>query len=125
MMLNYLKNEYAEYFLKDGIIHITYKNGISINLDAAVKIVEDRLLFQEGEPFPVLCDIRGIREVDKSARDYLAIEGSLLVKAVAFIIEPPMSETLSKFYIRTSNPPIPVELFNDNSGALDFLNRFL
>ncbi|RDY57827.1 hypothetical protein [Flagellimonas nanhaiensis] len=124
-MLNYLKNEYAEYIQHDGIVCITYKNGISINLDAAVKIVEDRLLFQEGDPFPVLCDIRGVREVDKSARDYLAMEGSLLIKAVAFIVEPPLSEILSKFYLKTSNPPIPTELFTENSEAMNFLNKYL
>lgn len=124
-MLNYLENEYAEFILQNEIVHIIYKNGISINLDTAVKIVEDRLLFQQGEPFPILCDIRGVKEVDKSARDYLAIEGSLLIKAVAFIIEPPLSEILSRFYIKTSHPPIPTDLFHQNSDALIFLNKFL
>lgn len=124
-MSNYFENEYAEYLLIDQIVHITYKKGVNIDLAASVEIVKDRLMFQQGKSFPILCDIRNLREVNKSARDYLAIEGSLWVKAVAFIIEPPVSEVLSKFYLKTSNPPIPIESFKQIPEALSYLNTFL
>jgi len=124
-MLPYVENDYAEYHCLDRILYITYKDGVNIDLKAAVQIVKDRLLLHEGQSLPVLCDIRGVKEINKSARDYLAMEGSVLIKAVAFIIKPPVSEMLSKFYLKTSKPPIPTASFEDIEEALVFLNGFL
>ena len=124
-MRNYFENDYTSYRFQDGILHIIYHQGVSIDLNAAVQIVKDRLLLHEGRLLPVLCDIRGIKEINKSARAYLAIEGSILIKAVAVIVEPPVSEMLSEFYIRTSNPPIPTQSFERMEDALDFLNEFM
>ena len=123
-MQNFLENDHAEYLLKDQIIHVTYKNGVYIDLRSAVQIVKDRLLLHEGRTFPVLCDARGIRFTNKSARDYFAIEGSTLITAVAFITEPPVSELVTEFYLRTNKPPIPTRTFKNASEALTFLNKF-
>ena len=123
-MLTYFENDYAEYRFLDRILFITYKKGVSIDLNAAVHIVKDRLILQEGQSLSILCDIQGVKEINKSARDYLAVEGSVLIKAVAFIIKPPVSEMLSKFYLQTSKPSIPTEPFEHIEEALVFLNGF-
>lgn len=120
----FLENDFATYHIRDGILRINYRQGISIDLPTAILIVEDRMALQEGLPYPVLCDIRGIHEVDKSARDYLAIEGSVLVTAVAFLIEPTVSRVLSEFFLRIHNPPIPSKAFTDREAALAFLAGF-
>lgn len=124
-MRNYFENDYTSYRFLDGIMHIIYHHGVSIDLNAAIQIVKDRLFLHEGRALPILCDIRGIKEINKSARAYLAIEGSTLIKAVAVIVDPPVSKMLSEFYIRTSNPPIPTKSFEDMEEALSFLNEFL
>ena len=123
-MLDFFENDYATYKLSDGILSIRYHGGVSIDFDAAVQIVKDRLLMQQGERLPVLCDIRGVKEINKSARGYLAAEGSVLIKAAAFIIESPVSEVLSSFYLRTNKPPIPNRSFQSIEEAKSFLNRF-
>lgn len=123
-MTPYFDNDYAAYKLHDGILYITYHRGVYIDLPAAVQIVKDRLLLHEGRQLPVLCDIRGIKEANKSARVYLAMEGSILVKAVAFLVETPVSEMMSKFYVRTSTPPIATQSFEHQEQALSFLNKF-
>lgn len=117
-------NEYADYAIIDDIFHITYKDNIVLNLPAAVQIVKDRLSIQEGRFMPVLCDIRKIKSINKAARGYLSIEGSILVTAVAFIIDSPVSEMLSEFYLKTSKPPIPTRSFNNVQDALLFLKEF-
>jgi len=119
-----IENEYATYRLMDGILHITYSKDVILDLPSAVYIVKDRLLIHEGRFLPVLCDIRHIKEINKAARTYLSIEGSTLIKAVAFIVESPVSKMLSEFYLRTSKPPIPTRSFNNMSEALSFLNTF-
>ncbi|WP_439337963.1 DUF7793 family protein [Thalassobellus citreus] len=125
-MRNYFENDYASYkFLDDGILHIIYHQGVSIDLDAAIQVVKDRLLLHEGQFLPILCDIRGIKNINKSARAYVAMEGSTLIKAVAVIIEPPVSKMLSEFYIRTSTPQIPTKSFENKEDALKFLRAFM
>lgn len=124
-MRNYFENDYTSYRFHDGVLHIIYHEGVSVDLNAAVQIVKDRLLLHEGRHLPILCDIRGIKDINKSARAYLAMEGSTLIKAVAVIVEPPVSEMLSEFYIRTSNPPIPTQSFEHMEDALVFLKEFM
>ena len=119
-----LSNEYATYQIIDGILHIDYHKDVVLDLPAAVYIVKDRLSIQEGRFMPVLCDIRYIQAINKAARGYLSIEGSVLVKAVAFLIDSPVSEVLSEFYLRTSKPPIPTESFTTKNEALRFLSDF-
>tara|TARA_R110002074_G_scaffold220234_4_gene390848 strand:- start:406 stop:783 length:378 start_codon:yes stop_codon:yes gene_type:complete len=124
-MRNYFENDYTSYRFHDGVLHIIYHQGVSVDLNAAVQIVKDRLLLHEGRHLPILCDIRGIKDINKSARAYLAMEGSTLIKAVAVIVEPPVSEMLSEFYIRTSNPPIPTQSFEHMEDALVFLKEYM
>ena len=124
-MRNYFENDYTSYRFHNGILHIIYHQGVSIDLKAAVQIVKDRLSLHEGKTLPILCDIRGIKEINKSARAYLAMEGSTLIKAVAVIVEPPVSEMMSEFYIRTSNPIIPTKSFENLEDAMVFLGQFM
>lgn len=123
-MISYFENDYASYKVHEGILYVTYHRDVSIDLEAATQIVKDRLTLHEGRPLPILCDMRGVKEVNKAARAYLAIEGSILIKAVAFIVEPPVTEMLSLFYIRTSAPPIPTKPFKTLEEALVFLTPF-
>lgn len=124
-MQNYFENDFTRYMLVDNIVHIIYKKGVIIDLQASKRIVKDRLMFQEERAYPILCDIRQLRKVDKAARDYLALEGSLLIKALAFIIEPPVTDVMTRFYLMTNHPDIPTASFREISKALAFLGRFL
>lgn len=119
----FAENEYATYVIKEGILYVEYKN-VKLDLAAAISIVEDRFVVQEGQSIPVLCDIRKVRGINKTARIYLSIEGSSFVKAVAFIVEAPVSDMFSKFYLRTSKPPIPTMVFETISEALIFLKKY-
>ncbi|MCM4164814.1 MULTISPECIES: hypothetical protein [unclassified Arenibacter] len=124
-MQNYFENDFTQYMLVDNIVHIIYKKGVFIDLQASKRIVRDRLMFQEERAYPVICDIRQLRKVDKAARDYLALEGSLLIKALAFIIEPPVSDVMTRFYLMTNHPDIPTASFREISKALAYLGRFI
>lgn len=119
-----LSNDYATFWIDDGILHFIYHPAVVIDLIAAEKVVTDRLKFQGEKIYPVFCDTRGIRDTDKSARDYLAKEGSLMTTAVAFIVNPPISHAITKFYIRTNKPVIPTKIFTEKYDALKFLKAY-
>ncbi|TGV01406.1 hypothetical protein EM932_15850 [Flavivirga rizhaonensis] len=122
-MIDHIENEYAKFWIEKDILHFVYKNGISIDQSVAMKVVEDRLLLQQGKTLSILCDMRGVKKINKSARNYLALEGSILIKAVALLVNNPLSSTISGFYIKTSNPAIITQVFTDEKEALKFLNN--
>lgn len=119
----FIENEFATYTIDDGILHIEYKD-VNLDLSAAISVVKDRLLLQEGECIPVLCDIHHIKEINMAARIYLSVEGSAFINAVAFIVATPVSEMQSKFYLSTRKPRIPTMVFEKKSDALMFLNKY-
>lgn len=121
-MENHIENNFAELWIENDILFFIYKEKSTIDLKAAIKIVEDRLNLHQGRELPILCDIRGIIEINKAARDYLAIEGSLLIKEVALVVSPPISQLISKFYLKTSNPPIKTEVFLNKDDAIKYLS---
>lgn len=119
------ENPYVVYLMTYDLLHVVYKKGISIDLKAAQHIVRDRMLLQEGREMPVLCDIRGVKRVNKPARDYFALEGSLWVKALAFLIDPPITDMISDFYLGTHAPSFPTRSFSNKSEALAFLKSVM
>ncbi|MDD7888265.1 hypothetical protein [Flavivirga sp. 57AJ16] len=122
-MKDQIENQSAKFWIEKDILYFVYKKGVSIDLPLAMKVVEDRLLLQQGKSFLILCDMRGVKSIDKSARDYLAIEGSALIKAVALLVNNPLTNTISGFYIKTSNPAITTQIFTEEKEALKFLNN--
>ncbi|CAD5268119.1 MULTISPECIES: hypothetical protein [unclassified Imperialibacter] len=119
-----IENEFASFFLKDGILHFIYKPNTELNLDAAKKVVEDRKTIQKGKSYPVLCDIRGLKDVDKVARDFLAKEGSSLVDAVALVVDSPAYEFMANFYLKVSKPDVPTKMFSSIEEALEYIKKF-
>lgn len=115
------ENTYAVYLLTDDLLHIIYKKGHYIDLKAAQHIVRDRMMLQEGREMPILCDIREVRRVNKPARDYFALEGSLWIRALAFLIDPPVTDVISTFYQSTHALSVPTQSFTKKSEALAFL----
>ena len=123
-MKNHIENEYAKFWIENDILYFIYKNGITIDQSTAIKVVEDRLLLQQGKSFLIFCDMRGVKSINKSARNYLAIEGSVLIEAVALLVNNPLGNTISGFYIKTSNPVITTQVFTTKEDALGFLNNY-
>jgi hypothetical protein len=123
MRSKYFENQFAEYWVEDGVLFFIYKPGTNMNLEAARQVVKDRLEVQNGKSYPVFCDMRGVRDSDKPARDYLAKEGSSLVRAVAVLTDSPVTKIMLNFYLTISKPLIPTKMFTDRSQALQYLKH--
>lgn len=117
------ENEFAEIRIQDGILFHVFKTGTVITLDVARKTVSDRLKLQKGMAYPVLCDIRGIKSVEKAAREYLALEGSLLILEVAYLVSAPYSLGILNFFLNTNKPTLPTTVFVDEDKALKHLQQ--
>lgn len=120
-MKNSFENTYAVYLLVDEVLHITYKKDCVIDLKAAELIVRDRVMYQNCIEMPILCDIRQLRRIDKESRDFLALEGSMWIKAIAFLTGPPVTKAISSFYLEIQTQKVPSRSFTKKSEALKFL----
>lgn len=120
----YFQNDFAEFWIEDGKLFFVYKQGAVINLEAARMIVRDRLTVQQGTPYPVYCDMRGIRDSDKAARDFLAKEGSSMVTAVGVLVGSAVTRMMLNFYLTISRPVTPTRMFTDEKELLLYLESF-
>ena len=120
-MENNMENEFAWWRIENGILYFDYKQNVVIRLKDAIKIVADRLKLQQGKPFPILCNIKGIRNLDKTARWYLAREGSNLATAVALISANPLSRLLANIYLISTSPSVPTKVVADELEGIEFL----
>lgn len=123
IMKKYEENEFASFRLENGILHIVYKENVNLFLGDAMKVVAQRLTFQQGKAYPILCNIRGLREISKEARGYFAVEGTLLINALAFVSKTPLSTIFTKIYINDISP-FRIKMFTDETSALEFLHPF-
>ncbi|MFZ6009124.1 MAG: hypothetical protein ACOYXT_02155 [Bacteroidota bacterium] len=121
MKEHYFENDFAEFWVENGILFFVYKQGVTLDVEAAKRIVADRVKAQKNVSYPVFCDMRGIKDIDKNARDYLAKEGSQLVKAVGVLIESPVTKIMGNFYLKINQPLTPTRMFTDKNNALEFL----
>ncbi|WKB81815.1 hypothetical protein IZU89_12310 [Cellulophaga lytica] len=123
-MLVTVGNTYATYELIDDIIYITYRKNVILNLQAAEIVIKDQFSLHSGLKRGILCDIRHVKAIDKAARVYMAREGSILVSALALIVDSPVSIMMSEFYLKTSNSAVPTASFKSTEEALLFLNKY-
>jgi hypothetical protein len=121
---NYYENEYAQFWIKDDILFFEYRPNVVIDLTIAHRIVADRIKMQNEKSYPVLCDIRGVVDSDKAARDYLAQSGSVLAKAVSIVTNQSVSLMMTSFYLKICKPSVPTKIFTDESCALAFLEAY-
>src|SRR5690606_5473828 len=107
IMKKYAENNFVSYKLEKGILHIVYKEDVNLFLKGAMEVVAQRLVFQQGMAYPILCNIRGLRDMEQDAQSYLAVEGTQLIKALALISRTPLSIMFTKLYM-DEIPSIPM-----------------
>jgi hypothetical protein len=110
--------------IKDEILFITYKKGISITLDDAKEMIKNRLLFTGNVPYPMLVQDEGISFIAKEARDFMSNEGTEGVIAGAFVLKSVYSTFLINFYLSVTRPKIPSRMFTDPVKALEWLVQY-
>jgi hypothetical protein len=96
----------------------------NLTLPTAKQLLKYRLSIQNNKNYPVLCDLRNIIQAEKNAMDYLAKEGSIQATAVALLVNYPHSKVTAEFYLSTSLPNVPTQIFEDKLKALQFLSAY-
>jgi hypothetical protein len=125
MRENYIKNDFMEMWLENGIIHGIYLPNTIITLEVAKKCVEDRLKIANGKSYPSLVNLKNIAGEEKAARDYYSTgEGIKHLIAGAFIVDSYLPALLANIYLKINKPKVPARLFNHEENALKWLEPF-
>ncbi|MGM0934579.1 MAG: hypothetical protein ACQEWD_14165 [Bacteroidota bacterium] len=124
MLIKRAQNKFAEVRIENDILYFSYAPIENLNLTIAKSLLRLRLSVQNNKSYPILCDLRKVVQADKQAMDYLAKEGSDQATAVALLVSYPHSKFTAEFYLNTSLPKIPTEIFQDKLKALAFLRNY-
>ena len=127
MRNNSVANPYANIYLEEGVVYGIYREGVSIDLNAAKKIVEDRKIASDYSLVPMFVDVTNVKVLSKEARDYFGSEeGSELLSASAIYTNSRLSAFLANFLIRVNlhKTIIPVRLFTDRKKAIKWLQQY-
>lgn len=117
------QNNFAEVWTEKGILYFIYAAIETLTLSTAKNLLKLRLSIQNNSDYPVLCDLRNVIQADKEAMDYLAKEGSIQATAVALLVNYPHSKSTAQFYLSTSIPNVPTQVFENKLKALEFLSH--
>jgi hypothetical protein len=108
-----------------NIIHATSLPGSVQTLAEAQENMQAVEQLAQGRPCALLVDLRQIRSQDREAREYYTRpENAKALRAVAVLIDSPMSRVIGNFFIGFSKPVVPTRLFRSEAEAIEWLQAF-
>jgi len=114
--------------IKDGILFVKYTNNLQITLEIAKTCVAARLKLANGKSYPMLADVRNIKNTDSDAKEYIAAaDGIKGITAGAFIVKDSLSKFLATMFINLSlikTPDLPAKLFTNEDAAALWLQQY-
>ncbi len=117
-------NDEITFEVLDGILVSAWKSKF-IDITLIRKVKKYHLEIMDGKSYPMLADIKSVRDTTKEARDFLASkEGCAGLIAIAIMINSPISKMIANFFILASRPVIPTKMFTDETEAKKWLLNF-
>jgi hypothetical protein len=112
-------------WIEQGIFYGVYAEGVEIDLDAAKRLVSERVQMMGDKSYPCLVDIRGLKSMTKEARIYMADEGAGQMIAAAMITGNPFTRTFAHLFLTLNKPKVPIRLFGSMEDGRDWLRPFV
>ncbi|HEY8399785.1 MAG TPA: hypothetical protein VIK89_00910 [Cytophagaceae bacterium] len=122
----YLKNEYIEMRIEDGVFWGRYLNGVVIDEECAIKVMNDRELLCGNTPYATIWDCREVAYWTKSARSFQNSDLNYrLMKAGAIVYtESHVTTIIINFFLNFSKPPIPAQFFTSLESAHKWIQKY-
>lgn len=121
-----MKNEVIEtrsanlYLGKDGIGRIVLYPKAEITTDKIKENFASLSKITGGKKTPYLIDLRGIKSLNREAREYLSEEKTVSkVSASALLIGSPFSKVIGNFFLGINKPLYPTKMFTSEEKALE------
>lgn len=119
-------SDHALVELKDGYIHIVFKDMSVIRKEEAKIVADDIIELCDGVPHPFITNGLGISiRMNKDARDFFASYRPLIKvrKGQAILVNNTPSKLLANFYIKYHQPLKPTKIFTKFDDAIKWINK--
>lgn len=121
----YVENDFVELWEENGIVYGKYKPGVSLDLDGAKKVVEDRTIVFNKVTKPLFIDFTNLINVDTKAREYLSHKNNIqYISAGAFLLGNILNRLVFSVFAKINQPAFPTKAFTDKSSAIEWLEFF-
>ena len=111
---------------QDDIIKVVENQGSEQTLEDAKLNIEAIQRLAKGKKYPLLIDFRGIKSMNREAREYYSgEEGAKSVIAVALVISSSVSKIIANFLTKITRSKTPTRLFTTEEEAIKWLKGFL
>ena len=106
----------------NGILIFRYKPGVSVDLEAAKKVVALAAELVD-KPAPNLIDIGAVTTITREARAFFADspENNAISKQAAMLIRSAVGQMIGKFFMGPNKPTVPSRLFTNEEEAIMWL----
>lgn len=118
-------NDFLKIESENNILIGIFKSAF-VDITIAHKITNCRLEIQNGKLYPILSNIRLVKNSTKEARDFLASEaGCEGVLAAAVLTDSPVGNMIGNFFINVSKPLRPTKMFTKEAEAKKWLTQYV
>jgi hypothetical protein len=127
MKENYLKSDYTETWIENGmIIQVLNSRLKEVDLAIAKQLVADRKAVSAGNTKrPVLVIVGNVVNVNKEANKYYAEEEPYNnILAIALVVDNYVAKVIGNLVFKLKKQPVPIELFNNKEKALNWLDKY-
>ncbi len=114
-----------QWLREDGIVHCVMVEPEE-TIETARENIASIATLNEGLRRPVLVDITNCKRIELAARKYYAgTETARHQRAVALLTGSTVSRVLGNFFLGINKPGFPIQIFDSETKALDWLGHYL
>lgn len=126
-IIDSFENEFALFFITDeDIFYCDYKKGITIDLEAAKKIVYDRLIFQKGKSHFSIVDVSKIKLITTEAKKYFETNGYQGLEATALLVfRNRFMRIISTAFMALIKTPKPIKIVETKEEGREWVLKLM
>ncbi|TRZ46099.1 hypothetical protein [Robertkochia solimangrovi] len=124
-MAEKILSEKVRIWLEKDVIYVVFCEFVTIDYILASQIVSYRMILQNGQTYPMICDLSSVKGITLKARRFLRREGLYGISAMIFIAPSPLALV---YYLQFMYEPPPFTVillrsFQEVRSALYQLNQ--
>jgi hypothetical protein len=110
---------------EQGLVIVRVNDGVVQSVADARENLALAVSETQGQPRPLLVDIRAAQPLDADARHHYSGQTMDRFSAMALLVEAsPLGRMLGNVYLRVARPGIPTQLFADELRAVEWLKGY-
>jgi len=115
----------SKYWFEEGILYVIAKKAPELSLEVQKEQMEAFKRKLDGKKICSIMDVTNTSSSSKEARDYNTKELPTIFKAIAFIINNPLSRMIAHLYLGFSPLKFPVKMFSNEKDAKEWIKNYL